>query len=84
MGVSILFNATRIADEARGRSTDSVENLEGKGGAAQTASQGQEAQPDMFYPMEQMGPADLELLRQLGWVDPLTNLFNVDSIYGPQ
>ncbi|KAH6900228.1 hypothetical protein B0T10DRAFT_554765 [Thelonectria olida] len=84
MGVSILFNATRIADEARGRRTDSVENLEGKGGVPQSASQAQEAQLDMLYPMQQMGPAEFEMLRQLGWVDPLTNPFNVDSIYGPQ
>lgn len=69
LGVSIHFNATRMADEARGRPTDAVDG---------------DQQTNLFDSVGEMDPESLELLRQLGWIDPVMDTYGIDSMYGDQ
>lgn len=87
MGVSLLLHATRMADEARGRSTQIPELPENRTPEEpmvtyQSQLQEQQLQSDLIYPMDQAN-SDAEFLREF-WDDPIMNILNLDAMYPPQ
>ncbi|KAK7430476.1 hypothetical protein QQZ08_002995 [Neonectria magnoliae] len=84
MGVSILMNATRIADEARGRPTEIPEDhsVEEPRPIYEADLRNHELQQEMVYNTEQV-TSDVEFLREF-WDDPIMSMINLDAAYLPQ
>ncbi|KPM35789.1 hypothetical protein AK830_g10776 [Neonectria ditissima] len=84
MGVSILMNATRIADEARGRPTEIPrdQSVEEPRPVFEADLRNHDLQPEMVYSTEQMS-SDVEFLREF-WDDSIMSMINLDAVYLPQ